>query len=398
MAGSQQPASSPFAGENGEIVVEQGSMWQQHPWLARFESGSDMDGDYAWFTTWESAPAPIATLDALTVEHTCGQDLWQPAARADRSSFPSRAWASAAVGWYDPLTWGGHGTGPCSTRARIPSAWDPTRIKPQAQIPTVDYFTDWRTRTWQCPCSWTGTNETALVFADREHVSMACPTCGDGIATISRHVTPDQIATAASAGNAEAIALCHPDEHGNPYLGSPGRPRFLTGHEQSVPFAGGDQFFGVDAQWLIPLLRLDPDRYSEPLELLEGDSLGIAVDNDLHEDIEVTDVLGEFLGELCTYDDDDCIGGRYDLYDGWIEAWAADIRWTITWIGAGPHDYTALALRKAGEGMDYWEPQPDDTLLITSPYLQASDPQHVQRVLQLACEAGVVMLNGTLIR
>ena len=112
----------------------------------------------------------------------------------------------------------------------------------------------------------------------------------------------------------------------------------------------------------------------------------------------MTDVLGEFLGVLCTYDDDDGIGGRYDLYDGWIEAWAADIRWTITWIGDGPHDYTAMALEKAGEGMDYWEPQPEDTLLITSPYLQASDPQHRQRVLQLSGEAGVVMLNGTLIR
>ena len=87
MAGSQQPASSPFAGENGEIVVEQG-MWQQHPWLGRLESGSDMDGDYAWFTTWENAPAPIATLDALTVEHTCGQGLWQPAARADWELLP----------------------------------------------------------------------------------------------------------------------------------------------------------------------------------------------------------------------------------------------------------------------------------------------------------------------
>ena len=397
MAASQPPASLAPAGHSGVIVVAEGT-WPQHPWLGRLESGSDMGSDGAWFTTWEDAPAPIATLDALAVEHSCGQGLWQPAVRADASSLPSRDRAQAAVGWLKPHARGSGATAQCSNRARFPSTWDPTRIRPQAQIPSVDYFTDWRTRTWQCQCSWAGTNETALVFADESHVSVACPTCGDGIATIPRHVTADQVATAASAGNAEAIALCHPDEHGNPYLGSPGRPRFLTGHEQSVPFAGGDQFFGVDAQWLIPLLRLDPHRCSEPLELLEGDSLGIAVDNDLHEDIEVTDVLGESLGELCTYDDDDCIGGRYDLYDGWIEAWAADIRWTITWIGDGPHDYTALALKKAGEGMDYWEPQPEDTLLITSPYLQASDPRHVQRVLQLACEAGVVMLNGTLIR
>ena len=36
--------------------------------------------------------------------------------------------------------------------------------------------------------------------------------------------------------------------------------------------------------------------------------------------------------------------------------------------------------------------------LITSPDLQASNPQPRQSVLRLACEAGVVKLNGTLIR
>lgn len=87
MAASQPPASLAPAGHNGVIVVAEGT-WPQHPWLGRLESGSDMGSDGAWFTTWEDAPAPIATLDALTVEHTCGQGLWQPAARADWELLP----------------------------------------------------------------------------------------------------------------------------------------------------------------------------------------------------------------------------------------------------------------------------------------------------------------------
>ena len=52
----------------------------------------------------------------------------------------------------------------------------------------------------------------------------------------------------------------------------------------------------------------------------------------------------------------------------------------------------------AASAAPWQESQPEDNLLPTSPYLQASNPKHRQRVLQLACEAGVVMLNGTLIR
>jgi hypothetical protein len=51
---------------------------------------------------------------------------------------------------------------------------------------------------------------------------------------MSQHVSPDQIVTAASAGNAEDLALCHPDEYRNPFPDSPGQPNFLTGREQAV--------------------------------------------------------------------------------------------------------------------------------------------------------------------
>ncbi len=65
-------------------------------------------------------------------------------------------------------------------------------------------------------------------------MSLSCPTCADGITTISQHVSPDQIVTAASAGNAEDIALYYPDEYSNPFPDSPGQPNFLTGRGQAM--------------------------------------------------------------------------------------------------------------------------------------------------------------------
>ena len=172
--------------------------------------------------------------------------------------------------------------------------------------------------------------------------------------------------------------------------------RHLTGEEGRVLFRDGDTFTGVDEAWLRSRLRLDPG--VGELDLFERFGPIAYLDDDQLEDLDLETILGAGTGELCTYGDDDIIGGRYDLYGMWLEAWAAEMRWNLTWLGPGPHDYPELALAKIREGMESWEPRAEDTFVVTSPYLCTSNQQHRDSVLMLACDAGVVLLNDERIR
>jgi hypothetical protein len=173
-------------------------------------------------------------------------------------------------------------------------------------------------------------------------------------------------------------------------------PRPLTGQEDIVLFNQHDEFTGGSAAWLRPRLRLDPQ--VPMVDLFDGPGLQVAIDDELLEDLAFEVVLGPSRGLLCSYDDDDIIGGHYDLYGDWVESWAAELRWSVQYLGPGPHDFSALALRKLREGMESWEPDANQRLVVTSPHLSSSNPGHLQSVLALACNAGEVVLNDVTIR
>lgn len=368
------------------------SDWAVHPILGAFESGSDLDGDGAWFVTWDNSPLPLAAIAAIRVEERVQDESWAPAARADGSSFPSRDWAIATVGWYRPIWSFMTPDKTVETRAVIPASWDLARPTPQRTVQEVPYFSNWRTQEWTCDCGWMGSNRRALVFHDHDRVSVACPTCAHGLATVDRHPSVDQVNAAAAAGNPEALAWQSPDDYGDAYVGGEGEVVFVTGHEQVVYFDDGDQFFGIPDHWLLTRLRLNSEAMF--VDLFERTGFHICVDNELVEDIEPSTVLGTSRGELCSYGNGDIIGGRYDLYDEWVEAWAVEIRWNLTRVDLQSVDLRSLALAKLAEGMDGWEPWEDDTFEVTSPYLDATHPRDVAEVLLLAGDAAEAMLNG----
>lgn len=372
------------------------SEWADHPLLGGLESGSDLDGDGAWFVTWENSPIPMAAMAAIRVEERADQDPWTPAARADGSSFPSRDWAIAAVGWYRPIWSFMSPEKAFETRALVPASWDVSHPMPQRVVPQVPYFSDWRTRTWLCDCGWQGSNRHALVFHDQEKVSIACPECAHGLATIDRRPSSEEVEAAAALGNPEALAMRSPDDYGDAYIGGEGEPLFVAGHEQVVYFDDGDQFFGVPDHWLLPRLRLNPE--SMFVDLFERSGFHVCIDNELIEAIEPSIALGEYRGELCSYGNGDIIGGRYDLYEEWVEAWAVELRWNFTWVDLDSVDLRSLALEKISEGMESWEPDALDTFEVTSPYLDPRNPTDVEDVLALAGEAGRVSLNEVTIR
>lgn len=378
------------------LVEVPATQWAEHPLLGALESGSDLDGDGAWFVTWKDSPLPLAAVAAIRVEERVDGGPWTPAARADGSSFPSRDWAIATVGWYRPIWSFMSPDQVVETRALMPASWDTMAPTPQRSIRFVPYFSDWRTREWSCDCGWSGSNRSALVFHDQEKVSIACPTCAHGMATVDRHPSAEEVEAAAAAGNPEALALTSPDDYGDAYIGGEGEVVFVAGHEKVVYFDDGDQFFGIPDHWLLGRLRLNPEAMF--VDLFERTGFHICVDNELIEDIEPSTVLGTSRGELCSYGNGDIIGGRYDLYDEWVEAWAVELRWNLTWLDLNSVDLRKLALEKIAEGMDEWEPTADDTFEITSPYLDATNPQDVADVLLLAGDAADVTLNASVIK
>jgi hypothetical protein len=86
--------------EAGYVVIP-GDEWATHPWLSLLESGSDLDGDAAFFVTGTSA-TDTAALRLVVIQYRIPGREWQDATPADGAVFPSRSWAKATAGWYRP--------------------------------------------------------------------------------------------------------------------------------------------------------------------------------------------------------------------------------------------------------------------------------------------------------
>ena len=261
--------------------------------------------------------------------------------------------------------------------------------------PHVDYFSDWRTRPWSCSCGWTGANTDGVVRCSDDSVDFECPGCRCPLARVDRTPSREEVEQAAGLGNAEAAALLSPEEFGSPYANGRGQARFLTGGEDVVFFQDGDQFFGVELDWLLPRLRFDPA--CSEIDIHEGGPI-IGLDNEIHEDLDIYALLGADETDLCAYDNGGNTGASYSLAGGWLIDFAAEDRHTLTWIGIGPHDLRQLALDKLSEAMGEWMPDPDQRCDVTSPYLQAHKAEDVENILVLAGEASPVTLNGIVIR
>ena len=94
--------------------------WQNHDWLSKLQSGSDQDGDRAEFWS-ELTSDQVDALQQIKVQHRALNEDWQDAITCARASFPSRNWAIASWGWYDPIhlfDWPEF-----ETRALIPNDW-----------------------------------------------------------------------------------------------------------------------------------------------------------------------------------------------------------------------------------------------------------------------------------
>lgn len=182
-----------------------------------------------------------------------------------------------------------------------------------------------------------------------------------------------------------------------------GRRLFPSGLEAEILVQPHDWFFGVEKDWLMERLRLDPA--ISPLDLGDSHGFTVLLDDD---EFELPDELpdGDFEhllgsspldGELVTYGNGGNIGGRFDIVGGWVQDWSPEIRNCYTWLGADP-DLGELATSYLSEGMEYWEPNEGELFEVTSPHLDAADPQDADNVLSIAGESGWVTLNGVSLR
>ena len=111
--------------------------------------------------------------------------------------------------------------------------------------------------------------------------------------------------------------------------------RRLSGDESIVFFEPGDEFEGVDAEWLLPRLRLNPEVGSIDLD---WGSLTVFVED---EEFDLTDDLESVLGagphdsDLCRVEDPDGATAECRVIGGWLETVAPDIAHELTWIGEG---------------------------------------------------------------
>lgn len=215
------------------------------------------------------------------------------------------------------------------------------------------------------------------------------------LARVDRNPSRELLDEAAERGNAEAAALLSPGNFGSPYADERGETRFLTGGEDIVLFQDGDQFFGVDLDWLLPRLRFDPA--CGEIDIHEGGPI-IVLDNEIHEDLDIYALLGTGETALCAYDNGGSIGASYSLAGSWLLDFAAEDRRRLTWIGTEPRDLRQLALDKLAESLGEWMPGQDERCDVTSPYLQADTAEDVENVLALAWDASPVTLNGIEVR
>ena len=402
----QPPESSPdFTDEDGDssrairddsvpegyIAVDRDD-WDQHPWLSGLTSGTDVD--YSSMIGFLEAPAPWVCLDRVRLQYHDLDGQWKDLSRADGVRLPAYNEAPLLVGWFRETT---------PKRALIPAGWDLAELPGLETFPVVGYFTDWRTRTWQCDhCTWSGTNDRALVLT-RGATAIACPDCGWGLARVYAP-SDEELAQAVSDRHPEALAIAHPDSHGDPYEAGRGRRRNLTGHEQEVIFTPGDQFFGVPKEWLLARLRLD--RFDHEVDLQGG--LGIVLDNELVED-ELNPAsqfmgTGPLDGQLLAYE---CrhglVSATWEVHGGWIEEWMSETSHSARWKGKSDGTLpTVESLRRIAvdllSDLPEHELTSDDDFAVESPYLSADEPADQAVVLSAAGAAGTVFLNEVVIR
>jgi hypothetical protein len=152
----------------------------------------------------------------------------------------------------------------------------------------------------------------------------------------------------------------------------------------------GQEFTGYTKWNLLPRLRLDP----APGEVDKFErSLGIFLDEEELEDSEMTRLLGDEHVDLCSWGNGGEIGGRCDIYGGWLQLYVPEIRDEYSWIGLDV-DLAELARTRIGEELNAWKPESSDPVELTSPYLNVNNPADVEWVRSMVPGA---TLNGVVV-
>lgn len=154
----------------------------------------------------------------------------------------------------------------------------------------------------------------------------------------------------------------------------------------------GQEFTGYTPANLLPRLQLKPEL--EFVDTFER-SLGIFLDGQELEDSQMTRLFGggQNCVGLCSWGNGGEIGGRCDIYGGWLHLYVPGIRDEYTWIGFEV-DLPKLAREQISDGLNNWEPESSDPVELTSPYLDASNADDTAWVRGMVPGAS---LNGVLI-
>lgn len=269
------------------LTVKRGQ-WNQYSLLRLIQSGSDLDGERAFFVSdIDLAAHPEAS--QIRIEALTRAGNWVAIEGGTFGSFPSRGWASAGVSWYQ--------------------------------------------------------RESLFGTDPDDHLEF-------------RAIIP--------------LALTAGDRNGGKILCQP-----------------GDGFESVAVEELLPRLRLDPSLGT--VYLLE-EPFTLYIDGEPVDDIDITSTLGAGPndGELCSWGNGGEIGGRCDIYGGWLHLCVPEISDEYTWIGLDV-DLSELARERIVDGLNAWEPEESDRVELTSPYLDVNNPTDVEWVRSVAPGA---TLNG----
>jgi hypothetical protein len=255
--------------DEGYTVVERKN-WGKYPLLSLIKSGSDMDGDGAFFIPEDEVAANPDT-KLIQMEALTRDGEWITITGGPGGTFPSRGWARAGISWY--------------------------RWESLSRIDLDDHM-DFRV-------------------------------------TVPSDVLDNN-------------------------------PKIST-----IAFQPQQEFYDIELAVLLPRLRLDPEL--ETLDLLETPVM-LYLDDEPILDIDVTSMLGTGPndGELCTWGNAEEIGGRCDIQGGWLHVNAPEIRDELRWIGLEV-DLPALARQCLNEALTEWDPDEEDVVELTSPYLGAED-------------------------
>lgn len=281
------------------------------------------------------------------------------------------------------------------------SSGDPSSHGPDTVQVVRRFYSDWPTRPWRCTCGWVGRCEGRSTSEAPFPIVFRCPGCDAEVGWVDSPREGER----SEADGVASVPLEMLDFWLQKLINEPfpGQRRFPGGAEDEILVRPDDWFFGVEKTWLLGRLRLDPA--ASPMDLEDRLGFQIYLDEDM---IDIPDELpegdfytllgsGSFDGALVTYGNGGIIGGRNDITGGWIQDWSPEIRNSFVWLGPDP-DLHALATSYLSQGIEYWEPNENQLFEVTSPYLDASAPEDVDDVLLLSGDAGVVTLNGTVLR